>query len=73
MWLLTILLFLGLAWSLNLTAYNWWLSSGPPVRHPEVYKHRGDVFCVISFGFLLAFVLAVRNLIRARVRPSAIS
>ena len=32
LWLMALLLFLGFAWSLNLSLFNWWASSGPPVQ-----------------------------------------
>jgi hypothetical protein len=41
---LAILLFAGLAWSLNLTAFNVWVAGGPPVQHTEIYEHRANIF-----------------------------
>ena len=64
LWLLTILLFVGLAWSLNLAAFNWWASGGPPTEHPEIYGMHGKVFFGIACGFLLAFSISLSNLIR---------
>ena len=66
LWLLAIALFLALAWSLNLTMFNWWASSGPPVEHPEIYKTRGNVFFAIACALLLCFSLAVVTLVRRR-------
>ena len=66
LWLLTILLFVGLAWSLNLAAFNWWASGGPPTDHPEVYRMHGNIFFEIACGFLLAFAISLWTLIRRR-------
>jgi hypothetical protein len=66
LWVLTILLFVGLAWSLNLAAFNWWAGGGPPTEHPEIYRMHGNVFFGIACGFLLAFVISLWNLIRRR-------
>ena len=52
------------AWSANLTLFNWWASSGPPVHHPEIYKSRGNVFFALSCGLLLALAFVIWNLIR---------
>ena len=71
-WLLSVLLFVAFAWSLNLTLFNWWASGGPPVQHPEIYRHRGNVFCGISFVLFLNFIVAAWVLARRRKRgPSA--
>jgi hypothetical protein len=64
LWAFAIVLFLAFAWSLNLTMFNWWASSGPPVQHPEIYKARGNVFFAIACALLLGFSLVVRSLIR---------
>jgi hypothetical protein len=70
--LLALLLLLALAWSLNLTIFNLWAGGGPPVAHPEIYRHRANVFFAISVGFLVAFVIVLWSLIRNRRRqPSA--
>jgi len=70
--LLALLLFLALAWSLNLTILNLWASGGPPVEYPEIYGHRANVFFAISVGLLVAFVTVLWGLIRNRRRqPSA--
>jgi hypothetical protein len=70
LWLLTLLLFLGFAWSLNLTAFNWWASGGSPTEHPEIYRMRGNVFFGVACGFLLAFVISLWSLIRRKKRQS---
>ena len=62
--LLALLLFLALAWSLNLTIFNLWASGGPPVEHPEIYRHRANIFFAISIGFLVAFLMVLWRLIR---------
>jgi hypothetical protein len=59
----TVLLFLAFLWSVNLTLYNWWAAGGPPVEHPEIYRHRGNVFFVVGWGLLAAIALLVRALI----------
>jgi len=71
LWLLTILLFVGLAWSLNLAAFNWWASGGPPTEHPEIYRMHGNVFFGIACGFLLAFAISLWRLIRRGMGRSA--
>jgi hypothetical protein len=65
LWLLSILLLVVFAWSLNLTAFNWWASDVPPHQHRKIYNPRGNIFFAISLGFLLALVLTVWTLIRA--------
>ena len=71
--LLALLLFLALAWSLNLTIFNLWASGGPPVEHPEIYRHRANIFFAISVGFLMAFLIVLWRLIRnRRKQPSVI-
>ena len=72
LWLLPLFLFMGFAWSLNIALFNWWVSGGPPVEHPEIYRHRGNVFCTISLGFLLSSVAAVWGLIRRQKRRSSV-
>jgi hypothetical protein len=64
--LLALLLFLALAWSLNLTIFNLWASGGPPVEHPEIYRHRANIFFAISVGLLVAFSVVLWRLIRDR-------
>jgi ABC-type transport system involved in multi-copper enzyme maturation permease subunit len=71
LWLLPVLLFIVFAWSLNLTLFNWWAGGGPPVQHPEIYRHRGNVFCGISFVLFLTFIVAVWVLARRRKRGSS--
>ena len=66
LWLGSLLLLVGFAWTLNLTAFNWWASDVPPHQYREIYMHRGNMFCAMSFGLLIAFVIAVRTLIRGR-------
>ena len=67
---LAMLLFAGLAWSLNLTAFNVWVAGGPPVQHREIYEHRANIFLVVSIGFLAAFLLLLWSLIRNRKRQT---
>ena len=67
---LAMLLFAGLAWSLNLTAFNVWVAGGPPVQHREIYEHRANIFLVVSNGFLAAFLLVLWGLIRNRKRQT---
>jgi hypothetical protein len=67
-WLPSVLLLVAFAWSLNLTLFNWWASGGPPVQHPEIYRHRGNVFCGISFVLFLNFIVAAWVLARRRKR-----
>ncbi len=64
LWLCAVLLFIGFAWSLNLTLFNLWVSGGPPVEHPEIYRERANVFAAITFGLLLAFAVFFWKLIR---------
>jgi hypothetical protein len=64
LWLCAALLFVGFAWSLDVTLFNLWASGGPPVEHPEIYRQRANVFAAISCGLLLACVVLVWNLIR---------
>lgn len=71
LWLLPVPLFIAFAWSLNLTFFNWWASGGPPVEHPEIYRHRGNIFCAISFVLFLTFIVAVWALARRRKRGSS--
>ena len=71
LWLLPVLLFMAFAWSLNLTLFNWWASGGPPVEHPGIYRHRGNVFSGISFVLFLTFIVAVWVLARRRKRGSS--
>jgi TRAP-type C4-dicarboxylate transport system permease small subunit len=68
LWLLSVLLLVALAWTLNLTAFNWWASDVPPHQYRDAYMHRGNTFGAISLGFLLAFVLTLRALVRGRIR-----
>jgi TRAP-type C4-dicarboxylate transport system permease small subunit len=63
---LAMFLFVGLAWSLDLTAFNMWVAGGPPVQAQEIYAHLGKVFLAVSIGFLLAFLLVLWTLIRNR-------
>ena len=44
--------------------FNAWVSGGPPVEHPEIYRQRANVFAAITCGLLLAFVVFVWSLIR---------
>lgn len=67
---LAMLLFAGLAWSLNLTAFNVWVAGGPPVQHREIYEHRANIFLVVSIVFLAAFLLVLWSLIRNRKRQT---
>jgi hypothetical protein len=69
LWFVTLLLFLALAWSLYLAAFNWWAGSGPPTEHPEIYRMHGNVFFGAACGFLLAFVISLWSLIRRSKRP----
>jgi hypothetical protein len=62
-WLIALLLLIGFGWTLNLTLFNWWASSGPPVQHPEIYRMRGNIFFGISAALLLAFVVILRSAI----------
>ena len=55
-------------WTLNLTAFNWWASDVPPHQYRDAYMHRGNTFGAISLGFLLAFVMTLRALVRGRIR-----
>jgi len=71
--LVALLLFLALAWSLNLTIFNLWASGGPPVAHPEIYRHRANIFFAISIGFLVAFLIVLWRLIRNRKRPTSVA
>ena len=70
LWLVALALFLGFLLSLNLTAFNYWASGGPPTPHPEIYRVRGNIFFGVACGFLLAFVLSIRNLIKRKKRPT---
>jgi TRAP-type C4-dicarboxylate transport system permease small subunit len=63
---LAMFLFVGLAWSLDLTAFNMWVAGGPPAQAQEIYAHLGKVFLAVSIGFLLAFLLVLWTLIRNR-------
>jgi hypothetical protein len=71
--LLAGLLLLGFAWSLNLTAFNWWAGGGPPVAHLEIYRMRGNLFFGIACAFLLAFLVTLWSLIRRQKRQSGSS
>ena len=64
------ILLAGLLWSLNLTAFNLWVAGGPPVDNPGVYEHRGNIFAVVSAGFLAALLLVVWRLIRRKRRTT---
>jgi len=68
--LLTLLLYLGLLWCLNLALFNWWASAGPPVEHPEIYRMRGNFFFGMACGLLLVFAISLSSLIRRRKRLS---
>jgi hypothetical protein len=70
LWLTAVLLFVGFAWSLDVTLFNLWASGGPPVEHPEIYRQRANIFAAISCGLLLAFVVLIWNLIRRQIRRS---
>jgi hypothetical protein len=63
---LAVILLAGLLWSLNLTAFNLWVAGDPPVDNPGIYEHRGNIFAVVSAGFLAALLLVVWRLIRSR-------
>ena len=63
-WIATLVLLGCFLWSLNLAAFNWWASGGPPVQHPEIYRQRGNLFFGISGGLLVACILCLRSLIR---------
>jgi len=70
-WLLPAFLFVAFAWSLNLAIFNLWASGGPPVEHPEIYRHRGNVFSGISLVLFLTFIVAVWMLARRLKRGSS--
>jgi hypothetical protein len=60
-------LLLAAGWSFNLTLYNWWAAGGPPVPHPELYEHRGNVFCAATAVLFAGFVsVVVMNLRRSK-------
>lgn len=55
-------------WTALLTVFNLWVSTGPPTAHSEIYRTRGEVFFGISIALLVAFVVALRGLIRNQKR-----
>lgn len=66
-WLLAAVLLLAVAWSANLTLYNWWAAGGPPTPHPEVYEHCGNVFFAVTLVLFTAFLfVAVTNVRRSK-------
>ena len=62
LWLLTLLLFLAFLWSLNLTAFNYWASGGPPTPHPEIYRMRGNIFFGIACVLFVALAVCLWRL-----------
>jgi hypothetical protein len=68
LWFTTILLLLVFLWCLNLTAFNYWASGGPPTPHPEIYRMRGNVFFGIACVLFVAFLICLRSLIRRTKR-----
>jgi hypothetical protein len=68
LWFTTSFLFLGLVWTALLTVFNLWVSTGPPAAHPEIYRTRGEIFLGLSTILLVAFVAALRGLIRNQKR-----
>lgn len=74
-WLLLVLLVMGLAWTLNLTAYNYWLAGGPPTPRPEIYLARSQFFLglsgVLFAGAVAVLILNVRALRRRRNRSTS--
>jgi hypothetical protein len=55
-------------WTAFLTVFNLWVSTGPPTAHPEINRTRGEVFFGVSIVLLIAFVVALRGLIRNQKR-----
>jgi heme/copper-type cytochrome/quinol oxidase subunit 2 len=68
LWFTVSFLFIGVVWTALLTVFNLWVSTGPPTAHPEVYRTRGEIFLAISIVLLVAFVVALRGLIRNQKR-----
>ena len=66
LWFVTSFLFLGLVSTALLTVFNLWLSTGPPVAHPEMYRTRAEIFFGISIALLVVFLVALRKLIRGQ-------
>jgi hypothetical protein len=57
---LAMFLFVGLAWSLDLTVFNLWVTGGPPVQAQEIYAHLGKVFLAGKYRFSFSvFISAV--------------
>ncbi len=59
-----VLLLLAAVWTLNLTVFNLWISTGPPVQHPEMYRTRGLLFLGISMGLGIALIVTCWRLWR---------
>jgi hypothetical protein len=68
LWFTVSFLFIGVVWTALLTLFNLWVSTGPPTAHPEINRARGEVFFGISIVLLIAFVVALRGLIRNQKR-----
>ena len=64
----TVILFLAFLWSLNLTAFNYWASGGPPTPDPEIYRMRGNIFFGIACVFFVAFGVCIWSLVRRKKR-----
>jgi uncharacterized membrane protein YphA (DoxX/SURF4 family) len=67
-WVMTVLLFFAFLWSLNLTAFNYWASGGPPTPHPEIYRMRGNIFFGIACVFFVAFGVCIWSLVQRKKR-----
>ncbi|HEX3544549.1 MAG TPA: hypothetical protein VHT31_08490, partial [Candidatus Acidoferrum sp.] len=68
LWAAALLLLMASLYTLNLTLYNLWVSGGPPVPNPEIYRHRANVSFAVSIGFFLGFIVVVWSLVRRRKR-----
>ena len=66
LWVTTVIIFLAFLWTLNLTAFNYWASGGPPTPHPEIYRMRGSIFFGIACVFFAAFGVCIWSLVDAR-------
>jgi len=60
----TFFLFLLLVWTALLTAFNLWVSMGPPNANPQFYRTRAETFFGVSIVLLVAFLGALRSVIR---------
>jgi len=61
LWGTTVIVFVGLLWSLNLMFFNIWAAGGPPTDNPQLFEGRAEWFAVQSLVFLFLLVISIRS------------